>query len=512
VRDPPQVFLTGVDSNVVGKTFKLTFNVNGCDKVDQAQVYDHDTFIKNLAFTTSPTAFELTGADLGAQYSSWGMAIELLITVKASCDDGRTNKSMPVSGTFFPVDSVYEGPNGGQAVPDTFFAEGGLVGSFPTFVGCIGVTGGGTALLRVGLNKDTGLIESKGANVALPFPCTMNSQFTERNQATGFRWMYERDQGAIAFDQDLNITSVVTGLVKALAVDPNSGDAIIWVDKTGIERVNYDTRAPGAVKVKWGPINPGGAVMGDPALTSDRVRVPVFVDDMGTSSGTVSIHDMNLTTGASLGTPLPLKVVNYGFMNTPEIPPCTFSPGAAIIYFPFTSRTLTGEKNSQVVACSTVAANCDAASGSLKWQSPLLPGQTRAVFLFSTGTQLAAIGDQELYSLSTASGNVTSFDAKAVRPSGSLTVLGFQVGAGTDTYLLNGPPGGYPTEVVSVDSPTNGELYRYQMGGGTSPASALTMSVDDSGQPWLRVGLKLVKPLKLTEYRQARGYNKPAGP
>jgi len=148
----------------------------------------------------------------------------------------------------------------------------------------------------------------------------------------------------------------------------------------------------------------------------------------------------------------------------------------------------------------------------LKWQSPLLPGQALGVFLFSTGTQLAVFSEQELYSLDTTTGSVTSFDARAVRASGSLVVQGYQIGLGTDIYLLDGPPGGYPTEVVSMDSPTNGELYRYQMGGGTSPSSALTMSVDDSGQPWLRVGLKLVKPLKLSEYRQAKGYNKPGGP
>ncbi|MHB8873044.1 MAG: hypothetical protein ACYC8T_05100 [Myxococcaceae bacterium] len=510
VRDPPQVFLTALESNVVGTAFKLTVNVNGCEKVKGLGVYDHDTFIKNIEFTASPTPFELSGADLGGQYGTWGLAISTLVTVKATCDDDRTNKSMPVSGTFFPVEAVWEDPTG-QAVTDVFYAEGGLGGSKPSFVGCSG-SATGTILLRRGFNVDTGQLETTGANLNLPFPCSINSEFSERNMATGWRWMWERGVGALAFDQNLNITSYVLGKVMALTVAPD-GDAIIWIDGTngkGIERVN-PRPAVGVSNLRWGlnDFLPKGLVMGNPVIISNLnlIRVPVFQDDLGTSTGTVWIEDVDYSNGVKAAEHA-LKLINYGFMNTPEIPPAAFSKDGAIIYFPFTVGSTDGTVQSRVVACAANADACDGASGSLKWESPLLPGQTLANFLFSSGNQIAAIGARQMFSLSTANGQVTSFNNTAVIPDGSLTVMAAQVGLGTDFYLLNGPPGGYPIEVVSIDTPANGELYRYQMSGGSSPAAALTMSVDEAGTAWMRIGLKLVKPLALPQYRTVKGANK----
>ncbi|MBI3182183.1 MAG: hypothetical protein HYZ28_08565 [Myxococcales bacterium] len=500
-RDPPQVFLLAPEANVVGTSIKLTLNVNGCDKVASASVLDRESFIKNVDFQGNPTTVEIASNELSSQYATLGIAADLSLVAKATCDDGRTNKSQPTPAKFFPVEQVVESAAGNQMAPDVFYAEGGIGGTGTTFVGCVG-TQSGTALARV---DTTGTVI--GANTSLPFPCSYLSQFTDKNAATGKRWMWERGKGAFAFDQNLNITSYYVGALYALGVGPD-GDAIVYESKapvSSVMRISHAAAPPG--NLRWaGGYKPSGLLMGNPVVQTqlNAVALPVWYDEIGAYNGTVRIERVDYSNGAFVGRN-DLKVIEYGFLNAPRIPPAVFNSDASILYFPFQTGQAVNTATSAVIACATNADGC--AGASQRWQSPILTGLVAANIPFSNGSQVAAIAAQHLWFLNATNGQVTNFAGKAIIPDGSLVTLGAQAGLGTDFYVLNGPVGGYPVEIVAVDSPSDGELYRYQMSGGVSPTNALTMAVDDWGAAWLRIGLKLVKPLPLKQYRLVRGAN-----
>ncbi len=491
--DPPQVFLVVPKSNVVGAQLELSVNVNGCDAVANLSIFHQSSFIREVAYQGNPTQVVLASNDLGALYPSLGIAADLTLVAQATCDDGRINKSSPTGVKFFPVVSVVAGPAGAQAVPDVFFAEGGLAGTEPSFIGCIG-TAAGTALARV---------NARGAVVAinqsLPFPCSYSSQFSDKNLATGKRWMVEVGKGALCFDQALNITSYHLGRVTQLGVTPD-GDAILYVDGlsfNALKRIAHD-KAPPVNNFKWG-FQPAGVVNASPVVNGlGSVTVPSFRDELGQYRGVQVIENVDLVSGTAAGS-YDLQGVDYGYLNNPVIPPAVLSSDGSILYFPFQVGIQINSAFSQVLACATNQPACSGAAR--RWESPVLEGVVLANVPFANGTQLAAIAANRLTFLDTSNGRVLNLNNKPIVPDGSLVTLGAQPGVGTDFF----PAGGYPVEIVAVDAAGKGELYRYQMNGGLQPGNALTIAVDDAGQAWLRIGLELVKPLPLAQYRLAKG-------
>lgn len=480
---------------MVGRSLKLTLNVYGCEEVTQAQILERDSFVRNVVYQGNPTEVALGMNELTAQYATLGIAADLTFTAQATCGDGRSNRSTPAAARFFPVEELRESGNR-QMVPDVFLAEGGLGGP-PVFVGCIGAEGG-MALARV---------DAQGkvirANLSLPFPCSYLSQLTESNQATAKRWLWQRGQGAFAFDRDLNVTSVLLGSVKALGVAPD-GDALIWVDQapvSGLVRVSHQGTSPGNIKWKYSPT---GLLMGNPVVQAQtQVAVlPVWFDRLGSYKGTVRVERVSYASGVGVGVN-DLTLIDYGFLNAPRIPPGVFNTDGSVLYFPFQTGGTGNSATSAVMACATNADGCSGAA--LRWRSPSLTGLVLATIPFAGGAQLGCLASQHTWFLDSVTGQVTNREQQPIVADGSLVALGAQAGLGTDFYVLNGPSGGYPTEIIAVDQPRNGEVYRYQMSGGVSPTSALTVAVDDSGAGWLRIGLRLVKPLPLREYRRVRG-------
>ncbi len=107
-KDPPRVFLVAAESNVVGTQIALTMNVNGCEKVQSAALLDRDTLIKEVSFGGNPTALTIASNELGNLYPTRGLAADLSLVAKATCDDGRSNTSQPVPVKFLPVERVVE--------------------------------------------------------------------------------------------------------------------------------------------------------------------------------------------------------------------------------------------------------------------------------------------------------------------------------------------------------------------------------------------------------------------
>ena len=177
-----------------------------------------------------------------------------------------------------------------------------------------------------------------------------------------------------------------------------------------------------------------------------------------------------------------------------------------LAYFAFQNNGST-RTTSAVAACASNATGCSPTSGTAKWISPLLDAVIAAAVPFANGTLVAAISQKATFFLSATDGHVVNVFNLPVAPEGALVTLSAQPGNGNDFYLMNGSaaPGSYPTEIVAVDSPQNGELWRVQIEGGTSPSSAMNMAVDEANNVWLRVGPNQIKPLKNAEYRSARG-------
>lgn len=503
--NPPQVFLIAAESVVAAPSLTLTANVSGCKEVAQLQLYQDGGFLKTVPYTGSNTQVTLVPGDLTSYYPELGIAIGLILTAKVVCDDGRSNTSTPVSLRYFPVASVVE-PGTGPALPDAFVVEGGIGNTPATFVGCIG-TSTGYALARVDLGGTV-----IAANTALPFACSYASQISERNKSTGHRWLLEPGVGAFAFDQNLNITSIAQGKYSVLGVAPD-GDALIWNNKAlWTEYSLFRVKPNGGVfpaNVVWQQ-QVGGMLNATPVVdTQGTVYLGIWNGSLANYQGIVQVQRLRWDNGAALSAPLDLAAMEYGDLNSPEIPNGAFNASGTVFYFPFqTGGPGSTRAQSRVIACATNSANC--AGGTQRWLSPVLDGVVLFALPFSAGTQIAAVMADQTYFLNESNGQVSSAFGAPVKAVTNALTHSIQPGLGTDFYILNGPAGGYPTEVVAVDSPVQGELWRFELaGGGEAPQSALYLGLDESGQAWLRVGPRQVKPLTLKQYRDVKGANRP---
>lgn len=497
VKDPPRVFLTAPESTQIAPTLKVSVNVSGCEKVQGLEIYSGSRFVKIAENLTSlPVAFEILPAELGADFAM-GIAAHLTLLAKATCkEDGRQNTSVPLGVVFFPVASVVGPVSGaGAALPDSFYAEGGVAGAPTTFVGCIG-GGSGTALARV---DTTGRV-LKVNPTPLPFPCSIFSQISDRTVATGTRWLFENDVGAFSFDLDLNVLSVVKGNITAFGV-AHDGDALTW-DRTatsGPALSRIAAKPTGASNVVWtGFVN--GIMANSPITDASKGSVLTLMwrSEIGSNQGTLVVQRLNYANGAALGENT-LDTIAYGALDTPVIPASVFSPQGDIVYFSYQGSG--SALQSGLLACPTLSTGCS--TGSKKWQSALFDGIITAALPYSNGSIIAAVSANQTRFFAASSGFPLS--TNGIKAQGSLQAQAVQPGVASDFYMLSGPKGGYPTELIAVDAPDKGEVYRLTIEGGQTPLSALSMAIDEGGTPWLRVGPNQVKPLPLSQYRTARG-------
>jgi hypothetical protein len=245
--------------------------------------------------------------------------------------------------------------------------------------------------------------------------------------------------------------------------------------------------------VKWSFL-PQGALMGNPQWTTAGVYVASWLDNLGAYEGTVYVQRIDYTTGLEAGI-FELAKIKYGLGDIPPVPPATFSVNGQRVYFPF--QTQAGISN--VIACATNANGCTGSN--LIWQSGALQGDVTTTLPYAQHSVLAAVAGQFTWFLDANTGAVLNNQGKPYSPSGAMVTMAVQPGMGRDFYLLNGSgvPGTLPVEVVAIDDPAVGEVFRYSING-----SSIMAGVAEDGQVWLRAGPDLLRPMPLPEYRLVR--------
>ncbi len=498
---PPQVFLTNPasSSNVISTQLQLKASVSGCKSVKQLQLLQAGSFIQSvdmpakatIDLTVPPSAFN-------SYYNKVGIAAALNLSAKAICDDDRSNTSTGLGVSWFPVASVLEPMAGAiTTMPDAFVAEGGI-GTPTTFIGCIG-TATGYAVARV----DTGG-NVVGANTTLPFNCSAAATVTDKNNATGGRWLMEPAVGAFSVDGQLNINGFKSGSFVQIGVGPE-GDALVYSNKSmggySLFRIGF---AGGGENAVWSA-TAGGLLLTSPIINQGNGEAYVLTWNyqIDQYSGAIQVERYNWQNGALVGTN-PLGTQSYGYLNVPVLPGAAFSKDGSSVFFAVQQVGSTGRTTSQVVACASLVTGCSPPSGT-KWASPTLDAVITAVVPYQNDKIIAAIAPDRVYFLDGTNGSLISYMMNPLIATGGLGVLQVQPGVGREFYVLNGPSGGWPTEVIATDDPTQGELWRFNIEGGNTPQTGITMSVDEAGQSWLRVGVNQVKPLALTDYRNVRG-------
>ncbi len=496
-KPPPQVFLSPTEGNVIDTVLTGKVSVSGCATVAQVQLLAQGAFVADLHFTSNPTSFSLPGNVFAGLYRDLGFAASLPLSAKVICDDGRTNTSPVTPVSFFPVASRLSGT---QAVlPDAFVVEGGLGGTPVTFLGCIPLSGG-TIFARVDLTGNATLSD------ALPFDCGPNTQLSERSTVTGTRWVLEPGKGAYALDRGLHVVRQLAGSLQRMGVGTN-GTAIFWDDTLTEERLlKVDPFVMGAND--WSvPI--AGIMTVDPVINVGERVVWASTWQLLDGIGDVVAFEFNLDTGMLInGAPILLRQ-DFGPnpVNSPLKPGGTFSADGSIMYL-LVATQVEGVRHTTVLGCAT-STSCDVNSGGRKFTTRNFLGEVNGVLPISAGNLLALVGPTAVWLVDAQTGTVRNLSEHAIAPSSEgLQIRSVTAGVSSEVYVLAGPASTthpFPTEAIAVDSPENGELYRFTFGSGESPSSAIAMGVDEGGQAWFRVGGDQVKPLTLLEYRAARG-------
>ena len=495
--DPPQAMLSVPQPNTVGMSLTVQVGATGCESIQSLSIYDGEEFIKSVAYAGGG----MVSVDIGAAELKYtrGIAAQLTLKSRVVCTDGRQNDSLQQPATFFPVAEVIELPPGntGQVVPDFFVAAGSGVGLY--FIGCGNLPNGIGRLFKV---SKTGEVL---ASVDMLFPCTVNTVITGVHPTSRKRWVWTPGSGAIAVDEQLNISGKSVGQIDTLTVGPG-GDALVFNSATSsLQRISHET---GAFKWTRGPYLVRGGLIAAPLVnTSGVVLVPSVGSDasIGTVilTATVDWGDQNAATGGLETGSFIVKQLSFSQMTLPRLPTAAFNADGTVLYV-----TLEGAAQlTQVFACGARANGCEGAAQ--RWsQVPVLDAAILALVPYANGGRMAAIGAQKTWFLDTSTGNVVNKGKQPISTQSALVTLQVQPGGGPypqSFYILNGPvptaglPTPIPVEIVGLDSAENGSLYRYQINSGT-----LAAAVDDSGTLWLRVGRKLVRPLTVTQYRQVR--------
>jgi hypothetical protein len=478
--DPPSVTLAVPQPNTAGLTLPIRVIVSGCDSVSRVDIYDQDTFLKSVPYTSGSMDFELAANEV--KYTK-GLAVRLSLNARATCADGRSNVSQPQAAKFMPVAKVIKDadPNG-QVVTDYFLTEGS--GTNVSFIGCGNPTTGIGTLYRV---DATGAVRN---SVDLGIPCYADTIITDRNSASGKRWVYTPGVGAVAVDGSFVVSGKTAATYKPdyFSVMDN-GDALL-ISGIFVSRLNH-TAANGTFQwtheAEWEPIGPAKD-KGANEIIYPMGRVPRQAEP--------NLLNLVIVTLAAntTGTKVPLVqeriITEYqGSATTP--PPVTFSPDGATVYIAFSLAN----NQSRVQACATGQQGCEGSA--FRWSSPTLPVPIGFLLPYSAGTRLAAIGAQRAWFLNTQNGDITNKNKTSLDATGQLRILQVQTGLpnSSEFYLLTGQPGGLPLEIVAVDSAEKGELFRYEV------SSSLSCAVDDSGRLWMRTGNNVVQTLPLNDYR-----------
>ncbi|HSP79269.1 MAG TPA: hypothetical protein VLQ93_12110, partial [Myxococcaceae bacterium] len=409
--------------------------------------------------------------------------------------------SQPQPATFFPVEEVVEPASANeQVVPDVFLAEGS--GTGVAFLGCTQDTSGRSWLSRIPKSNP-----QAAQSVEMLIPCNERTIITERRPAgTGWRWVWTPDEGFFAIDPQLTATGLQRIPVDALSVGPD-GDALVWDIGSGGTPKSLRRVSPAGAE-KWqlvgGSPDPSrdipGFLVDAPLVRGDGTAVVATMQGLpDQTAANLLVGVLDYATGAwSANFSL---IDSISPFNAPA-PPLAFDSTGTVLYL-----ATQGTTSSYVRACAVGGSGegrCE--STNRRWISANLEGSMAALVPYANGSRLAAIGTHHLWFLDAASGAVKNKDNQPLSPEGALVARFAQPGPGNAFYLLTSAaptlsqPYPLPVEILATDAAEKGELFRYQVPGGS-----LFGTVDDEGRLWLRVGRKLVKPLAPEQYRRARG-------
>lgn len=521
--NPPQVFLTVTEPNVIGDAVHGKVNVSGCKKVAGVEILQQTGRLLTLENVNGPTDFTLPAGSFSTLYPQLGIAAALTLKAKVTCDDGRTNTSQPVGVSFFPIAQRFKASDGNMVVPDQFIAEGGFGGNPTTFLGCT-PTDQGATVVRV----DTAGTLLDMVDPSRVFACSLNAQISERSAVTNYRWVFEPNVGAYAIENStLDLGNEIRNSKTQRMGVGSKGTAVFWINETGTQN-RIEARSPSGTVTNWSAkLAPDCIVNADPLV--DEVANVVWIScwefNMGSGMRYADIvpHKFKLTDDGQLpaagtllnaimnGAPAVLLRQQYPLneISEPIIPQGFFSVDGRTFVFPSYLVDTQQITNTVILSCSTDPGLCEG-STQRRWATVNIPGMLRMVVPYSSGNIYAAIGPWSVYFLGAQLGNVINLGGQPLRPSGTQLVVGAQPGGGADFYVLTGPNLGdgvpsYATEIIAVDTPQAGELWRLNWGSGESSGNAMYIGLDANNQTWVRVGTDLVKPLSLTEYRTARG-------
>jgi hypothetical protein len=333
----------------------------------------------------------------------------------------------------------------------------------------------------------------------MDFPCDDTTIITDRKPAgTGWRWVWTRDQGAVALDKDFKIvTSPALEAVRNLVVAPD-GSAFVY------DPTHFDVYTPLGTR-KWYLVigDPQGniisLILSDPFVRPDgKVLIPLYEDGLETTRIYVGIVNADGTgfQRFQIEDSIPLE----------QRPPVAFDPTGTVMYM-----AKQGATSANVQACAIGKTElCKPSTGHRLWISEALPGYMAALVVYDGGKRLAAIGSNRFWFLEardgqTTEGQVMNKDQLPLTANGALVARFAQPGPGSAFYMFTSgvatdqKPYPLPVEIVATDAAEKGELFRYQVPGGS-----LYGALDDTEALWLRVGTKMVKPFTPQQYRELR--------
>jgi hypothetical protein len=494
--DTPHVFIGVSDSNVIDTQFEARVSVEGCEKVAEVRILQDDRPLPATPSEADALVRSLTADHFQSFWPTLGFSSQPQLTLKGQvrCADGRSGTSSATNVSFLPVQGrVHLGPEGESAVADFFVAQGGK-GDDPavpmrqataTFLGCVGgpddralaITGADGQLVRA---------------AAPPMACDAETRFSEPS-AEGIRWIVQPGLGAYAIDTNLvAFGAVITKLGPYLAVSP-SGSVIVWKDVLLESSLLKLDALPSDAGV-WSADFPG-TMCADPVIDEarDLVVTGSWQLSPATPEGDITVLKYRLSNGEMINAPhgtVIVRLVNSNTIDTLKTPAVAFSPAGDMLY----AGIITVSGDSSIVRACPTTVECLMP----KWERRL-PGTVTSVLPFAKGTLLAVAGPKRAWFLDSTSGAVLNPDGKPIEPSGALQFCALLPGPERDLYLLASlggepcPAKSIPREVVAVDEPENGELYRFGFGSGNSPTSGVFVGVDEGGQVWFRVGQDLVK-------------------
>jgi hypothetical protein len=509
VKQPPLVTLTVPEPNVAGFSLRLQLSVTGCDSVSKLEVYDGTELLKAVSYTGDPTPVVLGRSEL--RYAR-GIPARPSLIAKATCADGREGTSQSQPAVFFPVAFVQDPPNANSQVVTDFFVADGR-GDAVAFIGC-GVDGTGRSWLY--------RVNSRGEvlkNKAMPFPCTPWTQITERHPVTGKRWVWTPNQGAAAFDEQLEISGRTTtdnNGVDLLAVGPD-GDAVMWDERrdatpSSMRRLGHATAFEEKWKMESTSVNAAnrmyGIVVAEPRIRNNaQMVVPMWGLVSGEPKARVLVGELDYARGVWSNI--------YQIEERPAPNNYLPMPGPAVAFDPTGNLLFVARQVGSVYYVAACAATSSDYNGrceninnvrNQRWITVDLPDPIVLLLPYAGGSRLAAIGPRRTWFINALDGQIISKSNQPLATSGTLVTAQVYAGKGSDFYMLNAPPATgtnrpYSVEILATDAAEQGELFRYEAGGGGS----LSAAMDDDGRLWMRVGRKLVRPLPLSDYRAARG-------